>query len=223
VRGVIQRDRYSSVGCDTATPVFQCGVYSMKEMSQKCRIVSRSSLAPLWVEPPCPGYPSSSSYACVARSRSASTLFIEVFLFKGNAFPVRITFWKTPLLPPLKKSPSDWYALPRFAYDPPSPARSPNSLAIARFCVWYSIALPKSSSDWYAFPRFPYALPSPARSPLPPQKIPLPGLHGKRPGPCVTVPHPSHANRDKVAGGRQWGELCVLMTLPRRPVTRSVT
>jgi hypothetical protein len=132
-------------------------------------------------------------------------------------------FLKTPLLPPLKKSPSDWYALPRFAYDPPSPARSPNSLAIARFCVWYSIALPKSSSDWYAFPRFPYALPSPARSPLPPQKIPLPGLHGKRPGPCVTVPHPSHANRDKVAGGRQWGELCVLMTLPRRPVTRSVT
>ena len=46
-----------------------------------------------------------------------------------------------------EKSPSDWYAFPRFPYALPSPARSPTSLAIARRCVWYSIAREKSPSD----------------------------------------------------------------------------
>jgi len=40
----------------------------------------------------------------------------------------------------LLKSPCASYAMPRFAYALPSPARSPTSFAIARCSVWYSIA-----------------------------------------------------------------------------------
>jgi hypothetical protein len=54
--------------------------------------------------------------------------------------------------------------LPRLLPGVPSPARSPNSLAIARRCAWYAIAWEKFPSDLYAFPRFPYAPPFLARS-----------------------------------------------------------
>jgi hypothetical protein len=45
------------------------------------------------------------------------------------------------------------------------PAWSPTSFAIARHCVWYSMAFEKAPIDWYEMPRFAYALPSPARPP----------------------------------------------------------
>jgi len=57
------------------------------------------------------------------------------------------------------------WQVPKFLYALPSPARSPTSFAIARYCPWYSMALLKSPCDPYAMPRFPYAAPSPARSP----------------------------------------------------------
>ena len=47
----------------------------------------------------------------------------------------------------LLKSPSESYALPRFEYALLSPVRSPASFAIARCCVWYSMALLKSPCD----------------------------------------------------------------------------
>ena len=42
---------------------------------------------------------------------------------------------------------------PRLPYAMTSPARSPTSFAIARCCVWYSMALLKSPSEAYALPR----------------------------------------------------------------------
>jgi hypothetical protein len=57
------------------------------------------------------------------------------------------------------------WQVPRFPYAVPSPARSPTSFALARCCVWYSMALLKSPCESYAPPRFPYAWPSPARAP----------------------------------------------------------
>ena len=43
----------------------------------------------------------------------------------------------------LLKSPSESYALPRFPYAMPSPARSPTSFEIAWCSLWFSSALEK--------------------------------------------------------------------------------
>jgi hypothetical protein len=73
---------------------------------------------------------------------------LEPALLNENRQVLRVVRDPLGKVPPV----SDLYAFPRPPYALPCPARSPTSLAFARFCVWYLIALEKSPSERYAIP-----------------------------------------------------------------------
>ncbi len=79
-------------------------------------------------------------YCILGRAYDSLRDFSKAIEYPGRRPPFCNRQVPRVVLDGLAEVPCDRYALPRFPYALPSPARSPTSFEIARHCVWYSRA-----------------------------------------------------------------------------------